>query len=150
MKVAYGSIFTDPGATASDNVDGDITSGIVTAGKVNTNAIGSYKLTYNVHDEAGNQADEVTRIANVVKAEATVVDGVRIYSDGNSIYVSIKKIKTSAHLSVLAMNGKTVYQTSALSEGVNSIIPNLISGGYIVRLQVDDNRYTTKVVLTYE
>jgi hypothetical protein len=78
------------------------------------------------------------------------MDGVRIYSDGNSIYVSIKKIKTSAHLSVLAMNGKTVYQTSALSEGVNSIIPNLISGGYIVRLQVDDNRYTTKVVLTYK
>jgi hypothetical protein len=45
MKVAFGSLFTDPGATASDNLDGDITTKIVLAGSVNTNIIGSYKLT---------------------------------------------------------------------------------------------------------
>lgn len=72
MTVAYGASFTDPGATASDNVDGDLSSNIVVGGSVDVNTIGTYTLTYNVQDAAGNSADEVTRVVNVVKATATV------------------------------------------------------------------------------
>jgi len=56
----------DPGATASDNIDGDITGSIVVAGgAVNTAAVGAYVVTYDVNDSAGNPALEVTRIVNV-------------------------------------------------------------------------------------
>ena len=46
--------FTDPGATAMDNLDGDLTGQIVVDGNVDTTVIGDYKLTYSVKDAAGN------------------------------------------------------------------------------------------------
>lgn len=61
MSVAQGSSFTDPGATATDNVDGNITSRIVRTGSVNTGTAGTYTLSYNVRDNAGNFANTVTR-----------------------------------------------------------------------------------------
>ena len=63
--VEVGSTYTDAGATAADNIDGDLTSSITSVSTVDTNIVGSYKVTYNVSDKAGNAAAEVTRIVNV-------------------------------------------------------------------------------------
>ena len=55
ITVEVGSTYTtDLGATASDNYDGDITADIVTVNNVDTSVIGSYTVTYNVSDDAGN------------------------------------------------------------------------------------------------
>jgi len=62
-----GSSWTDPGAAADDDVDGDISANIVTGGDtVDTSAIGTYVITYNVSDTAGNAAAEATRTVEVV------------------------------------------------------------------------------------
>jgi len=67
MYVTLGSAFSDPEATATDDVDGDITANIVVGGDtVDTNTLGTYIITYNVSDSAGNNAIEVTRVVNVV------------------------------------------------------------------------------------
>jgi len=63
--VLLGTTYADAGATALDNLDGDISGNIVTINPVNTNVVGSYTVTYNVSDAAGNAADEVTRTVNV-------------------------------------------------------------------------------------
>ncbi|MFA6392970.1 MAG: immunoglobulin-like domain-containing protein [Candidatus Paceibacterota bacterium] len=70
IDVEYGSTYTDAGATATDNIDGNITSSIVRTGldSVDTNVIGTYTIHYNVSDTALNAATEVTRTVNVVKA----------------------------------------------------------------------------------
>ncbi len=57
--------YIEPGATATDNVDGDITDKIVITGKVNTNVEGSYNFKYTVSDTAGNKAT-ATRRVNVI------------------------------------------------------------------------------------
>jgi hypothetical protein len=59
--------FDDPGATARDIEDGDLTDRIQTEGTVNTSAPGVYVLTYTVSDSAGNSAQAV-RIVRVVAA----------------------------------------------------------------------------------
>ena len=61
-----GTSYTDAGATASDNIDGDITSNITTVNNVDTDVVASYTVTYNVSDSSGNAATEVTRTVNVV------------------------------------------------------------------------------------
>ncbi|WP_345278251.1 immunoglobulin-like domain-containing protein, partial [Litoribaculum gwangyangense] len=62
------------GATASDNKDGDITANIVIGGDiVNTNIPGSYIITYNVSDAAGNAATQVTRTVNVTSLPTDIV-----------------------------------------------------------------------------
>ncbi len=68
VTIAQGSVYTDAGATALDNVDGNITANIVTVNNVNTAAVGTYSVTYNVSDAAGNAANQVTRTVNVSPA----------------------------------------------------------------------------------
>ena len=66
ITVGQGTTYMDPGATASDNVDGDLTSSIViNTSAVNTAVPGNYPVTYNVSDVAGNAATQVTRTVNV-------------------------------------------------------------------------------------
>lgn len=60
--------YNDAGATASDDVDGDITSKIITVNQVNSAVAGTYTVTYNVSDAAGNAAAQVTRTVTVKAA----------------------------------------------------------------------------------
>lgn len=54
------------GVTAYDNEDGDLTNKIVVTGKVQTNAVGRYTLTYTVTDSSKNMA-KVTRVVEVIE-----------------------------------------------------------------------------------
>ena len=58
---AQGADYSDAGATAMDDVDGDITESITVTGNVDVNTIGQYTITYSVSDSAGNAAEAVTR-----------------------------------------------------------------------------------------
>ena len=71
-----GTSYADAGATALDDVDGDITGDIVTSNPVNVNVLGSYTVTYDVSDDAGNAAAQVTRTVNVVDTTAPVINSV--------------------------------------------------------------------------
>ncbi|PTM09381.1 MAG: hypothetical protein DA407_05910 [Bacteroidetes bacterium] len=74
INLNVGDAYTEQGATATDNIDGDITANIVVGGDtVDINTAGAYVITYNVSDAAGNAATEVTRIVNVVQDTTTPV-----------------------------------------------------------------------------
>ena len=62
MQVGFGTVFTDPGATASDGCAGDLTSAIVVAGSVDTNTVGFYALTYTVSDPSGHSDTRVRTV----------------------------------------------------------------------------------------
>ena len=90
ININLHSTYTDSWATATDNIDGDITANIVVSGSVNTSTSGSYILTYNVSDAAGNPAIQVTRTVNVIPdttAPGITLNGDAIVSvDQNSTY----------------------------------------------------------------
>ncbi len=67
VNLNIGDTYTDAGATATDLVDDDmvLTAGIVVTNPVNTNVAGSYTVAYNVTDNAGNAAIQITRTVNV-------------------------------------------------------------------------------------
>jgi TolA-binding protein len=73
ISINVGGTFTDSGASASDNVDGDISNLIQVTGAVNTATPGTYTLTYNVSDTSGNAATQVTRSISVQDASSPVV-----------------------------------------------------------------------------
>jgi hypothetical protein len=56
VTVQLGANYTDAGATANDNVDGDITDRIVVDNPVDTSTAGTYTVSYSVADTAGNSA----------------------------------------------------------------------------------------------
>ena len=60
--VIKNSVYVDPGATATDAIDGAIT--VVTSGTVDTTAVGIYTITYTATDSSGN-ITTATRIITV-------------------------------------------------------------------------------------
>ncbi len=54
MTLAVGESWSDPGATALDDVSGDVSMGITVDGTVDTATPGSYTLTYSAFDAYGN------------------------------------------------------------------------------------------------
>jgi hypothetical protein len=68
VDVPAGTAYTDAGATADDNIDGDISARVVVNNPINSTAVGTYTVTYNVQDSAGNAAVQVTRTVNVTAA----------------------------------------------------------------------------------
>jgi len=71
MSVPFGAAFVDPRATATDNIDGDISASVIATGVVNTALVGSYAVTYDVIDFAGNSATPITRTVNVTPDTGT-------------------------------------------------------------------------------
>jgi hypothetical protein len=88
-----GGSYSDAGATAEDDVDGDITSDIVTtivdASDVtavldSTTAPGVYTIRYDVSDSSNNDAVTVTRTVEVVAAASFLEDLSSIILHGNA------------------------------------------------------------------
>lgn len=68
--------YTDPGFTATDDTDGDITGSVVVGGAtVDANTVGSYVVTYDVADAAGNNATQVTRTVVVYARPVITLNG---------------------------------------------------------------------------
>ncbi len=66
ISLTIDQAFVDPGVTASDDIDGDITANVIVGGNtVNPTIVGTYIITYNVTDSSGNAAEEVTRTVKV-------------------------------------------------------------------------------------
>jgi len=63
-EIQVGATWTDEGATASDDIDGDLTASIQVSGTVDTGTPGLYTISYSVSDAAGNEA-HVSRIVTV-------------------------------------------------------------------------------------
>ncbi|HZF31205.1 MAG TPA: tandem-95 repeat protein, partial [Gammaproteobacteria bacterium] len=74
VTLKVGAAYTDAGATATDTVDGDVTSRIKVTNPVDTAVIGTYTVTYNATDLSGNAATPATRTVRV-QAEQTAEGG---------------------------------------------------------------------------
>ena len=72
LTVQAGIPYVDSGATATDDIDGDITSKITTVSTINIDALGTYTITYSVSDYIGNTST-ATRTVNVVDTTAPVI-----------------------------------------------------------------------------
>jgi formylglycine-generating enzyme required for sulfatase activity len=73
MSQAKDSAWVDPGATASDSLDGNLTSSITITGTVDVNTTGVYTLTYSISDGASNEAN-ATRVVHVGQASTHNAD----------------------------------------------------------------------------
>jgi formylglycine-generating enzyme required for sulfatase activity len=73
MSQAKNSAWVDPGATASDSLDGNLTNSITITGTVDVNTTGVYTLTYSISDGASNEAN-ATRVVNVGQASTHNAD----------------------------------------------------------------------------
>lgn len=74
VNVACGGSYTEAGATATDNCEGDLSEAIVISGSVNTAVAGNYTINYDVADSIGNRAARVSRTVVVAVCPAPCED----------------------------------------------------------------------------
>jgi plastocyanin len=77
--------YTDQGATATDDVSGDLTSSIVTTNPVDTSTPGTYTVTYTVTDAASNTTS-IGRIVNVNAAISVETYTINVTASNASDY----------------------------------------------------------------
>ncbi len=87
IYLTIGDRYEEPGATATDNIDGDITDKIVTSGKVDTSKEGSYQIKYIVKDKAGNLAT-ATRTVIVKKPKDTIKPVIKLIGS-NTLFINV-------------------------------------------------------------
>ena len=158
ISIERGTTYSDAGATASDNIDGDITSSITTSGLVDTSTPGTYTITYSVSDAAGNstslsrtvivnESAAITALAATgVLSEQTPAEAKKTISGKWNINNSSKSFNIGCefdyieftddyYLMALILDGETVsafgsYVLNEDSEGnVNSVDLNYNIGG---------------------
>lgn len=134
-SVVLNGTYTDAEATATDLVDGDLTVSIVTVNPVDTSTLGSYTVTYNVTDNAGNHAVEVTRTVNVVPEVPTTGDIMveKIVQDPNG------ETTTDETFFVVNLNDGEVTSTSSISESDHAYFTGLPAGTYTITEDPNSN-----------
>ena len=70
LNLTVGDKYTEKGATAKDELDGDLTNKIETSGNVNTSKAGKYEITYKVKNSKGKETT-VKRTINVKEKESS-------------------------------------------------------------------------------
>ncbi|RKE98899.1 putative secreted protein (Por secretion system target) [Ichthyenterobacterium magnum] len=133
IDLDVGSTYTELGATASDNIDGDITGSIVIGGDVvNTSSAGTYVVTYNVSDAAGNAATEVTRTVNVIPDTTAPV----IVLNGSST-ISLDLGGTYTEQGATATDNIDGDITGSIVIG-GDVVNTSLAGAYVVTYNVSD------------
>ena len=135
VTIEVGDTYTDLGATAIDNYDGDITSSIVTVNPVDTAVVGVYTVTYNVTDANGNPAEEVTRTVNVEDALSVVeIEKIEldIFPNPTSNIWQIKSSKMIESLDLFDLTGKRLIYKKTLSNDIQIDATSLPDGVYLI------------------
>jgi hypothetical protein len=124
-----GNAYVDAGATASDIVDGSLTSSIVTVSTVNTGAVGTYSVTYNVTDAHGNVATQVTRTVNITKktTTTTLVSSLNPSQFTDSVKFTVTVTGYSPTGTVDITDGALTLATVTLSHGSGSFTTSTLS-----------------------
>ena len=85
IRITEGDTYTDAGATATDDVSGDLTSSIVTTNPVDTSTPGTYTVTYTVTDAAGNTTS-IGRMITVLAAPTAETYTINVTASNASNY----------------------------------------------------------------
>ncbi|MBM2819525.1 MAG: hypothetical protein HW410_1207, partial [Nitrosarchaeum sp.] len=142
VSIDIGSSYADAGAVANDNVDGNITPSIITSNPVNTSVLGSYTVTYNISDVAGNSATQVTRTVEVVDQVPPVIT--LLGSNPATGYLNLPYVDAGA-----TATDNVDGDVTPLIVTVNSVNSTIV-GSYTVTYNVSDTagNITPEVVRT--
>jgi len=119
--------YSDPGATATDDEDGDVTSKIVVASNVNVNTPGHYLIYYTVEDNAHNISTRLTRVVEVVTADAAYdASSTCIGNSTNSITITSYSNNDSITINDFYSTGSVI--KAGLNNYKYKIVPIVMSG----------------------
>ena len=152
VSIDKGCVYTEPGYTAKDNLNTDITASVVVSGTVDVNTPGQYTLTYTVKDALQNQS-VVTRTVNVSSTQCTLglpvntIEGFVLYPNPvteGKVYIESASSSTK-NILISDMSGKKVHAVKTEKNELNVL--GLPSGVYIIKVEQDGNTAVQKLIV---
>ncbi len=144
-----GSNYKNPGATAMDNKDGDITSKVTTSGTLNINVTGKYKVCYSVTDMAGNSS-QLCRDVVVYKntgIENATQNSFNVWPNpANTIIYFENASQYTGRCSLSDLEGKTIWENINIQKPLD--ISALAPGIYILSYRSDAQITNIKLLVT--
>lgn len=136
MYLPIGSSYSESGASAFDNCDGDVSSNILISGGVDTSKAGSYSINYSVSDSLGNTSS-VTRTVFVYASNGNGDKVVYLtFDDGPSAY-------TGELLDVLAKyNVKATFFVTNRNPNYAHFIKRAFDEGHTIALHTSTHNYS--------
>jgi hypothetical protein len=138
--IEVGALYTDAGAIALDNYDGNLTSSIVVTGTVDSGTVGSYTLRYNVTNSNSNAAITVARTVHVVDTIIPVIT--LLGNDPESIEVGA----TYTDAGATSLDNYDGDLTSSII--VTGTVDSDIVGSYTLRYNVSDANSNAAIIVT--
>ncbi len=140
ITLTAGAAFEDPGCSASDGYDGDLTSQITVTGEVDTKTAGTYTLTYEVKDSSGNAAS----LSRTVTVKAAASTGNTVLPKNRTIYLTFDDGPgpyTAKLLDVLAKyNVKATFFVTNKPD-YNHLIARMAQEGHAVGIHTASHNY---------
>lgn len=141
LYIDKGGVYNEPGFTASDNCEGDMTSTVEISGKIDTSKPGTQKVTYKVIDKAGNETI-VTRTVYVKYPTVSAPTG--IYKN-SMIYLTFDDGPSNVTGSILDIlkekNVKATFFVINNSDSLNYLIKRAYDEGHTIGLHSNTHRY---------
>lgn len=109
--INVGEAWTNPTATASDNVDGNLSDSVKISGEVKNSIPGTYKLIYSVSDKAGNKTEDTLIV--VVENNSTTKQPKLILNGVDSVLVTLGTSYIEPGFIVVDTSGDTLLQSLA-------------------------------------
>lgn len=135
ITVPQNGTYTDQGASALDDRDGDISANVVVGGDtVNTAVEGTYTVTYDVADAAGNDATQVTRTVTVQYIPDTTAPTITVLGDDP---LEVKLGETFADPGVDAQDNVDGDISANVTVGGDTVDTNTL-GNYLITYNVSD------------
>lgn len=106
-SIPDGTQYVDAGATANDDIDGDITPKITITGSVDTTTAGTYTLTYTISDAAGNAATPIVRTVIVEAPVVASTEKVFIRDGDVVVYQGTVDLPAAGTITVIDDTGST-------------------------------------------
>ena len=137
MTLVTGMTWVDPGASASDTLDGNLTGSVTVAGTVDLNTIGVYTITYFVSDGANNQLN-ATRVVNVegLPVDTFTVSGGQFsapyynFTDGNGQTPDFTtRALKSGKVYVFNASSASIHHPFMIGESYGDTNSTLVNGG---------------------
>ena len=147
--VTKGATYTEKGATASDNCDGDLSEKIETSGSVDTSKLGTYEIKYSVKDSKDNVSEKLRK---VIVSEPRAVSDKNDSNQSGVIYLTFDDGPGAYTGSILdTLNKYGVKATFFVTRsGSDDIIRRQYNEGHTVALHTYTHDYDIyKSVATY-
>ncbi len=140
VTIQAGKAFIDPGVTATDNVDGDLTAQVYASGAYDIYTPGTYTIRYTVTDSYGNSAEAVRTLVveKVYQPPVVVPPGDKViyltFDDGPSVH-TLRLLEILEKYDVKA----TFFVVGTAGMGY---LDEIVAGGHSIALHSNTHDYS--------